>query len=268
LWKIGETTQLCNQYLIFKEIGKKIVVSINTHINPILFTQLQQITKKYWDGQNFIYTYGIRCYIKASQMTFNVCSHAAFHGNLRLLVWLRLQNNLYRVQHKESVNIDLYPWDANVCAYAASGGYIHILEWVRNPHFENGSTLENETPCPWDEDACYEAVKNNKLTTLVWLRSQDPPCPFSEKTCMTAVSNLKILKWLRKPHTTNKGVLMGPCPWDEWTFKMAVECHEYETVKWIISHNVTFPCNILDLEKAVKLGYITKEIMYTILDTS
>ena len=57
---------------------------------------------------------------------------------------------------------------------AAENGHLTTLQWLRS----------QDPPCPWDEDACLYAAMSGHLTTLQWLRSQDPPCPWDKARCL------------------------------------------------------------------------------------
>jgi hypothetical protein len=66
------------------------------------------------------------------------------------------------------------------------GGNLEMLMWLRSQD------------CPWDENVCTWAVRNENLEILMWLRSQDPPCPWNENICCVAmgIGNLEIMTWL------------------------------------------------------------------------
>lgn len=53
---------------------------------------------------------------------------------------------------------------------AARGGHVEKVESLRTMM---------DPPCPWDETTVAEAVEQEHLHVLQWLRAQEPPCPWA-----------------------------------------------------------------------------------------
>jgi hypothetical protein len=45
-------------------------------------------------------------------------------------------------------------------------------------HLAWGVLQWQESPCLWDEQACFFAAVGGHLGMLQWLRAQEPPCPW------------------------------------------------------------------------------------------
>ena len=139
--------------------------------------------------------------------------YAIENGRLDILEWC-IQNGC-----------TLYP----LASYnAAMYGHINILEYIK----------KNDLTYNWnDVELCNHAAKNGKISTLIWLREQNPPCPWNEKTCVIAAINgqLETLKWLRKQEP--------PCPWNNWIYFEAQRYGHNDIVKWYKTQDAQCPKN-------------------------
>lgn len=48
----------------------------------------------------------------------------------------------------------------------AGGGHLDVLQWARSQD------------CPWDEETCIEATKNDHFEIFQWARANGCPCNF------------------------------------------------------------------------------------------
>ncbi|CAN0195456.1 unnamed protein product [Scytosiphon promiscuus] len=100
----------------------------------------------------------------------NLCSAAAFNGDLRVLKLARA---------------DKCPWDARTCNWAAKAGHIEVLQWARGGG------------CPWGEQTCYEAAWGGHLNVLAW--AIETGCPWSKDACERVAkqnANHHVLTWI------------------------------------------------------------------------
>jgi len=99
---------------------------------------------------------------------------------------------------------------------AVRSGHLDILQWLHNnnmltlskhamylaaPHGSSLISWLRERKCPWNEYACENVAKYGDLSTLQWLRAQDPPCPWSEKDMFISVIEggcIPMFEWLKK----------------------------------------------------------------------
>ena len=70
-----------------------------------------------------------------------VCTVAAVHGHMGVMVWLRQQRE------------PPCPWHESTCSAAAAGGRLTMLKWAR----------AQEPPCPWSSDTCWAAAAGGHL---------------------------------------------------------------------------------------------------------
>jgi len=87
--------------------------------------------------------------------------------------------------------------------------------------------------CPYDIVTCIEAVKHNKLDTLIWLRTPTKKYRIAYwgiHTCNEAAinGNLEILKWLRDPKTGG-----GVCPWNLETLRKAAKAGHINIILYL-----------------------------------
>lgn len=114
-------------------------------------------------------------HVMGATPTVRWCGAAAERGDETMLVYLRSYGA---------------PWDARVVFSAAKGGQVEVIKYL---HCIRGVPWVNEN----GQSACRYAAMNGHLTTLQWLREQDPPCPWDghlwESCAMTG--QLAVLQW-------------------------------------------------------------------------
>ncbi len=125
------------------------------------------------------------------------CSRAAKHGHLEVLKWARSQG---------------CPWNMTTCFYAAESGHLEVLKWVRgyshSPTLNQGEGINPErnedTICPWNYWTCSAAARNGHLEVLQWAREHG--CEWGSTTCMYAAqyNHLEVLQW----------AYSNGCPWN------------------------------------------------------
>merc|ERR1711981_366857 len=105
------------------------------------------------------------------------------------------------------------PWPQEAVTDAARSGHIHLLKWFRSEGFV------------FDEKTCAAAASRPDLSTLIWLRIQDPPCPWDGSTWIGAIQagNLPTLKYLKR----------GGCPWTPKGFACAADCGQVALLQWL-----------------------------------
>jgi hypothetical protein len=126
-----------------------------------------------------------------------VYKNIAFHGNLELFKWLK-------------INVASLQWDIYTCSEAALNGHFELLKWIR----QNG--------CEWDMNVCSNAALNGHFEILKWARQNG--CEWTMDVCSYAALNghFEILKWARK----------NGCEWNSKVCSYASLNGHLELFKW------------------------------------
>lgn len=150
-----------------------------------------------------------------NNMTFieiHLCWHAAAHGQLETLKWLRSRG---------------FPWSERISAIAAETNRFEVLKWLH----ANG--------CPCDIEHCVEQIigakwiidnsekipvrEEDSINTLEYFHEAGFPWNYPRLCLIAARSgNLAVLKWLRE----------HDCPWDILDCLGAAKGNN-DTDKWI-----------------------------------
>ena len=117
----------------------------------------------------------------------SVCTAAAQHGHLDCLEYAHTRG---------------CPWDQRTCSWAAAKGHLECLGYAH----ENG--------CPWDRVTVLHATKNGHIDCVRY--AHEHGCPWDIYAVQHAAQSDKFdcLVYLTAP---------GCCPWDPYTFNIAVK---------------------------------------------
>ena len=146
----------------------------------------------------------------------HVCSMAAEHGHLDILIFLHEHGCLWDEQTftkavkggyldivkyldkyvrriKDSADnihasVDIYSWNEDIYDHAIDHGHFEIVKFL----YENGY--------PWSEDACLSAVNEGNLEILKYLRENN--CPWNKDECIEYAKlhkRVAILEWINSP---------------------------------------------------------------------
>ena len=153
------------------------------------------------------------------------CRHAAFHGHLELVKWLRAKG---------------CPWTTQASNCAARGGHLEVLQWMR----------AQDPPCPWNSRVCYYAAWEGHLEVLRWARSQG--CAWDKDLTYVAAMNghLDVLRWAR-----SQG-----CAWDKDLTWTAAKYGELKALILLIKEGCPYDkedCR----EAAVKGGEFARKVL-------
>lgn len=164
------------------------------------------------------------------------CNHAAKHGRLEELHWLR--------EHQVEWNDELCPiaaknghqalleWamanrasvDRKISFAAAQGGQLQLLQWIHKEH-----------PELWAEDVVEGAAEADNPQLLEWLNTL-PGCTFTSQCLFIAAGagQLRTLQTLRK---------MG-VEWDEKVCEAAIYNNQAQVLEWAMQNKAPFNANL------------------------
>ncbi|GFH47592.1 hypothetical protein CTEN210_04067 [Chaetoceros tenuissimus] len=218
---------------IWKEIFYKAMASDHIHVMKWVFQESSQ----YDDWGTFMKTM-IEAYehvlegVEATEVTFRLCGMAAERGNIQVLEYCH-QNNLqfnvlselcdFSMENKDEekaleslkwLRRHGCPWDEDLCELAARNNYFNVLKWARSEG------------CPWNENTMKAAAESGNTVIIKYCIENE--CPMTEEACESAMLNkdrskaLEVLKLLRNL----------ACPWDSWTILNAIDNHNFEAMMW------------------------------------
>jgi len=139
--------------------------------------------------------------------------HPLCKGNLKMVRFLVSQNCLvnepsfYKII--EMNDLDLLKFIFPYYFYRNRKLNIYYSTCIKNKNLEMLDFLmKNENKkLPLTEECCYEAIRNNDLEMLKWLRSQNPPCHWRKGKCLKLCSNNKeIQSFVKETYKSQRSI--------------------------------------------------------------